>query len=91
MGKETRLFKSQEKKNRADVSTFLHQLADKVSQGTIILSKGSDELTLQIPEDLTLEIQVENEEKKKKGIQHSLEVEIKWFDSSDGPTNLELK
>lgn len=91
MGKETRLFKSQEKKNRADVSTFLHQLADKVSQGTIILSKGSDELTLQIPEDLTLEIQVENEEKKKKGVQHSLEVEIKWFDNSDGPTNLELK
>lgn len=91
MGKETRLFKSQEKKNRADVSTFLHQLADKVSQGTIILSKGSDELTLQIPEDLTLEIQVENEEKKKKGVQHSLEVEIKWFDNNDGPTNLELK
>jgi len=91
MGKETRLFKNQEKKTRADVGTFLHQLADKVSEGTIILSKGSEELTLQIPQNLTLEIQVEDEQKKKKGVQHSLEVEIKWFDNDDGPTNLKLK
>jgi amphi-Trp domain-containing protein len=91
MGKETRLFKSQEKKNRTDVSTFLQQLADKISQGSIILSKGSEELTLQIPENLTLEIQVEDEQKKKKGVQHSLEIEIKWFDNDDGPTDLKLK
>lgn len=91
MGKETRLFKNQEEKTREDVSTFLHQLADKVSEGTIILSKGSEELTLQIPENLILEIQVENEQKKKKGVQHSLEVEIKWFDNDEGPTELELK
>ena len=91
MGRETRLFKSQEKKTRTDVSTFLHQLADKVSQGTIILSKGSEELSLQIPQELILEIQVEDEDKKTKGVQHSLEVEIKWFDNSDGPTDLKLK
>ncbi|MGM0655922.1 MAG: amphi-Trp domain-containing protein [Thermodesulfobacteriota bacterium] len=91
MGKETRLFKSQEKKNRTDVSTFLQQLADKISQGSIILSKGSEELTLQIPENLNLEIQVEDEQKKKKGVQHSLEIEIKWFDNDDGPTDLKLK
>jgi len=91
MGKETRLFKSQEKKNRTDVSTFLQQLADKISQGSIILSKGSEELTLQIPENLILEIQVEDEQKKKKGVQHSLEIEIKWFDNDDGPTDLKLK
>jgi amphi-Trp domain-containing protein len=91
MGKETRLFKSQEKKNRTDVSTFLHQLADKVSQGTIVLSKGSEELTLQIPQNLILEIQVEDEQTKKKGVQHSLEVEIKWFDNDDVPTDLKLK
>jgi len=91
MGKETRLFKSQEKKNRTDVSTFLQQLADKISQGTIILSKGSEELTLQIPQNLSLEIEVEDEQKKKKGVQHSLEIEIKWFDNDDGPTDLKLK
>jgi hypothetical protein len=42
--------------------------------GTII------EIALQAPHNLILEIQVIDEDKKLKGIQHSLEVEIKWFD-----------
>ena len=90
MGRETRLFKSQERKNRADVSNFLHQLADKISNGKVVLSQGAEDLTLQLPENLILEVQVEDEEKGTKGIQHSLEVEIKWFDDEqDG--SLELK
>jgi amphi-Trp domain-containing protein len=90
MGRETRLFKSQERKNRADVAKFLHQLADKISNGNVILSQGAEDLTLQLPQNLVLEVQVEDEEKGTKGIQHSLEVEIKWFDSEQGGA-LELK
>jgi len=90
MGKETRLFKSEERKNRADVSAFLHQLADKVAEGRVVLRQGQEEITLNIPHKLILEIQVEDEDKKSRGIQHSLEVEIKWFDddSSGGPLEL---
>ena len=83
MGKETRLFKSEEKRSRAEVSAFLHQLADKVNQGQVILRQGKEEITLALPPNLILEIQVEDEDKKRKGIQHSLEVEIKWFDGDD--------
>ena len=90
MGRETRLFKSQERKNRADVSSFLHQLADKISNGSVVLSQGIEEITLQLPKNLILEVQVEDEEKGTKGIQHSLEVEIKWFDNDQGGS-LELK
>ena len=90
MGRETRLFKSQERKSRADVSSFLHQLADKISNGSVVLSQGGEDLTLQLPENLILEVQVEDEEKGTKGIQHSLEVEIKWFDNEQGGS-LELK
>jgi len=90
MGRETRLFKSQERKSRVDVSNFLHQLADKVSNGKILLSQGAEDLTLQLPENLVLEVQVEDEEKGTKGIQHSLEIEIKWFDNEQGGS-LELK
>ncbi len=90
MGKETRLFKSEEKKNRAEVSSFLHQLADKVGEGRVVLRQGQEELPLEIPPNLILEIQVEDEDKKRKGIQHSLEIEIKWFDgdSTGGPLEL---
>jgi amphi-Trp domain-containing protein len=84
MGKETRLFKSQEPKNRADVSEFLRQLADRVSNGQVVLSQGQQEITLQLPPNLILEIQAEDEEKGTKGVQHSLEVTIKWFDGEQG-------
>jgi amphi-Trp domain-containing protein len=90
MGKETRLFKSEERKSRSDVSAFLHQLADKISNGQVVLSQGQEEITLQLPQNLILEVQVEDEDKKSKGVQHSLEVEIKWFDVEQGG-QLELR
>lgn len=81
MGREIKLFKSKERKSRAEVSAFLHQLADKISEGDIQLQQGQEEIALKIPNGVILEVQVEDEEKKRKGIQHSLEVEIKWFDN----------
>ena len=90
MGKETRLFKSEERMSRSDLSAFVHQLADKISEGQVVLRQGQEEITLQLPESLTLEIQVEDEDKGAKGNQHSLEVEIKWFDNEqEGPLRLE--
>jgi len=84
MGKETRLFKSEERKSRSDVSVFLRQLADKISEGQVVLRQGQEEITLQLSHSLILEVQVEDEDKKTKGTQHSLEVEIKWFDDEQG-------
>jgi amphi-Trp domain-containing protein len=90
MGRETRLFKSEERRNRTEVSAFLRQLADKVGEGQVILRQGAEEISLQLPHNLILEIQVEDEDKKSKGIQHSLEVEIKWFDEDAPGGPLEL-
>ncbi len=84
MGKEVRLFKSEEKRSRSDVGAFLHELADKLIAGQVVLRQGKEELTLQLPQNLILEIQAEDEDKKSKGVQHSLEVEIKWFDDDEG-------
>jgi amphi-Trp domain-containing protein len=80
MGKETRLFKSEEQKSRSDAGAFLRQIAEKIVSGEIILRQGQEEIVLNIPERLILEVQVEDEDKKSKGIQHSLEIEIKWYD-----------
>lgn len=90
MGRETRLFKSEEQKTRKEVGAFLSQLADKVSEGKIILSQGEEDLTLEPSENVILEVQVENEEKSRRGLQHSLEIEIKWFDTEQ-PGPLKLK
>lgn len=90
MGREIKLFKSEERKSRTDVSSFLHQLADKISEGKVVLSQGAEDVILEIPQNVILEVQVEDEEKGRKGIQHSLEVEITWFDN-DQDKSLELK
>lgn len=84
MGKETRLFKSEEPMTRVDAGSFLGQLADKLAEGRVVLRHGQEEVELHLPDNLTLEVQVEDEDKKTKGVQHSLEVEIKWFDTEQG-------
>jgi amphi-Trp domain-containing protein len=90
MGRETRLFKSEEPKSRAEVNQFLTQIAGKIANGEVILRQGQEELVLQIPQNLVLEVQVEDEDKGAKGIQHSLEIEIKWFDNDAQAGPLEL-
>jgi amphi-Trp domain-containing protein len=90
MGKETRLFKSEEHKNRSEVGGFLRQLAEKIDSGEVVLRRGNEELVFNIPAQVILEIQVEDEDKKRKGVQHSLEIEIKWYDNDLGGGPLEL-
>ena len=90
MGREVRLFKSEERMSRSGVSDFLHQVAEKLAEGNIVLRQGGEEISLQLPENLVLEVQVEDEDKKRKGIQHSLELEIKWFDEDAPGGPLEL-
>ena len=90
MGKETRLFKSEEPKSRSDVGEFLHQIAEKIVNGEVVLQKGQEEIVLKIPANLILEVQVEDEDKKSKGTQHSIEIEIKWFDNDMQSGPLEL-
>lgn len=90
MGKETTLFKSKERNRRTDVVSFLHALADKIDQGQVVLRQGRDEVTLKIPESIVLEVKAEDEQKKVKGVQHSLEVELKWYDKDHNGGELQL-
>lgn len=90
MGREIRLFKSEEQKTREEVGAFLSQLAEKVSEGRVTLSQGAEDLVLEFPQNVVLEVQVEDEEKSRKGLQHSFEIEIKWFETEQ-PGPLELK
>ena len=89
MGKEIVLFSSEEPRSRQDVATFLRQLADKLDQGQVILRQGKEEVRLDIPNNVVLELKAEEEYKKRK-TQRSLEVEIEWYlgDETGGPVSL---
>ena len=78
MGKETVLFKSEEKKTSSDIAITLRQIADKIDDGTMILKKGSEEFTLEFPKNMVLELKVEEEQGKKR-LKKSFEIELEWI------------
>ncbi|GFE52239.1 hypothetical protein So717_39920 [Roseobacter cerasinus] len=90
MGREVTLFSSKEPKSRSEVATFLRSLADRLDTAKVTLRQGQDEIVLSLPDEMTLELKVEDEDKRRKGVQHSLEVELKWYDgdSAAGPVSL---
>jgi amphi-Trp domain-containing protein len=90
MGKETVLFKNEEKKASSDVANTLRQIADKIDDGTMILKQGSEEITLEFPKNMVLELKIEEEQGKKK-LKKSFEIELEWImgeEQSDGATIL---
>ncbi len=89
MGIEKVLLKSEEKMGRGSVAAFLRNLADKVESGQVVLKQGQEEISLSLPQDLVLEIKVE-EETKGKGIKMCLEVEMEWYEGQEGGGRIEL-
>ena len=82
MAKEIVLFKSEERKDLQSVSAFLNRLADRLAHNQVILRRGVEELALDIPNNVVLEIKVEEEDKKGK-TKRTLEIEIEWIDGDD--------
>ena len=82
MAKEIVLFKSEERKDLQSVSAFLHQLADSLENNQVILRQGTEEITLDIPNHVILELKVEEEDKKGK-TKHTLEVELEWIEGDE--------
>lgn len=78
------MFKSEDRMTRNEMVDMLRSIADKLEQGIVHLKSGSTDIQLEIPDRVVLEIQVEEETRKSKGLQHSLEIEIKWFEGDDG-------
>ena len=81
MGIETVLFKSEEKKTSNDIANVLRHIADKVDNGTMTLKQGSEEITIEFPKSMVLELKVEEEQGKR--LKRSLEIELEWIIGDD--------
>jgi amphi-Trp domain-containing protein len=77
MGMETVLFKSQEQKSAGDIAATLRQIADKVDAGTLTLKTGDEDIRIEFPKTMILELKVEEEQGKK--LKKSLEIELEWI------------
>jgi amphi-Trp domain-containing protein len=81
------LFKSEEMKSNKEAADILRKVADKVEEGSILLKKGSEEVTVNIPSKL--EVEIEASQKNKKGqIKKQLEVELEWIEGESGDVSI---
>ena len=88
MGRETVLFKSEEKKTRNEAAELLRLIADKVEQGQITLGQNNNQVTLDFPGNLVVEVKAEEEEKVK--VKRSLEIELEWVLGEEGQSGLTI-
>ena len=91
MSKGTLLFKSKQRMSRKEAADFLRHLADKIDQGNLTLKQGEQSLELNMPAEMALDVQVKDKDKGHKGLQHELEVEIKWYEGGSPTEPLELE
>ncbi|WP_029898863.1 amphi-Trp domain-containing protein [Desulfohalovibrio reitneri] len=84
------LFKSEEPSSRGDAAKFLRQLADKVESGHVVLKQAGEETSLDLPENLTLEVKAEQEMKPGRAGKMSLEVEMEWTPGEEPKGGVEL-
>ena len=90
MGRETVLLRSKEKKERGEVAAFLRALADKVDDGRVVLQQAGQEVALDVPGRVEMQVKAEEEEKGTR-TQLGIEVEFQWYvgeDASSGGVTL---
>ena len=83
MGRETILFKTEEKMTSSQAAGLLRQLADKVEKGSVSLTQGKQKVDLKVPSQVEVEIKAEKEVGKKR-TKKKIEVEIEWLVGADG-------
>jgi amphi-Trp domain-containing protein len=89
MSKEKVLFKSEERRDLESVVVFLGQLVAKLAENQVVLRQGDEEITLIIPDQVTLELKVEEEEKRR-GKKQTLEIEIEWMEGEASNSSVVL-
>ena len=82
MGRETILFKSEEKKSAAEIAQTLRLIADKIDAGAMILKQGETDVHLDFPGQMKLELKVEEEQGRRK-LKKSFEIELEWVPGED--------
>ncbi|MFP4250408.1 MAG: amphi-Trp domain-containing protein [Armatimonadota bacterium] len=90
MGEEVVLFESEEKADRARVCSFLRDLADRIEQNNVVLRKGDEEVTVDIPDMMELEVKLEEETSSSGEKEYQLEIEVEWPEGGEDEGSVSL-
>jgi len=79
------LFELEQDTSRADVATYLRTIADKMDDGgQLDFSAADRSTTIEVPEHVEFEIELERESNDRGSSEISLEFEIDWYETRDG-------
>ena len=78
MGRETVLFRTEEKMSRNEAAELLRAIAEKIENGRVVLQQGTEEVKLKIPDRVELEVKAEKEVGRRR-TKKKLELEIEWL------------
>lgn len=89
------LFEFEQDMSRADVATYLRTVAEKLEgDGQLDFSAADQSTTVQVPDHVEFEIELEEESNDRGSSEVSLEFDLEWYETSDGslagPGSLEI-
>ena len=90
------LFEFEQDMSRADVATYLRTVADKLEDnGQLDFSAADQSTTIQVPEHVEFEVELERESNDRGSTEVSLELELEWYETREGsivgPGSLEIE
>ncbi len=82
---EDTLFEFEQDLSRADVATYLRTVADKLDEdGRLDFSAADQSTTIEVPEHVEFEIELERETNEEGSAEVSLEFELEWYETENG-------
>lgn len=90
------LFEFEQDMSRADVATYLRTVADRLEEdGQLEFSAAEQSTTIQVPDRVEFEVDLERESSNRGSSEVSLEFELEWYETSEGsiagPGSLEIE
>ncbi|MDX1662907.1 MAG: amphi-Trp domain-containing protein [Candidatus Promineifilaceae bacterium] len=82
MSEEKTLYESESYRTVPEVIEFFRQLAHWLEDRRIIFPHGEEEIVIEIPDEVVLEIELEEEDAGVNRIERSLEIEIEWTEDT---------
>lgn len=83
MSEERTIYESETKRSLPEVVDFLQQLAQWLGEGQLTVDKGGETMVIDIPSNVVLEIEIEEEDDGAGQVKRSLEIEIEWTEGSE--------
>ena len=90
MAPSTKLVSSSQVMSRDQLAGLLEGIASRIRDGQVVLSSGPDSVTLDLPEQVTVDVEATTQDKAR-GTKTQLELEIEWYpEGAAGSSGIEL-